>query len=87
MVDNFLIGKNSNKKDVAKAAVVLNEHNKNLEQYYAELYIGIHGEFDIWVMLMFSLLNIKDIDAVDSIFSELDGNIILSRVKKIRSRE
>lgn len=39
MVDNFLIGKNSNKKDVAKAAVVLNEHNKNLEQYYAELYV------------------------------------------------
>lgn len=87
MVDNFLIGKNSNKKDVAKAAVVLNEHNKNLEQYYAELYVGIHGEFDIWVMLMFSLLNIKDIDAVDLIFSESDGNIILSRVKKIRSRE
>ena len=87
MVDNFLIGKNSNKKDVAKAAVVLNEHNKNLEQYYAELYVGIHGEFDIWVMLMFSLLNIKDIDAVDLIFSELVGNIILSRVKKIRSRE
>lgn len=87
MVDNFLIGKNSNKKDVAKAVVVLNEHNKNLEQYYAELYIGIHGEFDIWVMLMFSLLNIKDIDAVDLIFSESDGNIILSRVKKIRSRE
>ena len=68
-------------------SVVLNEHNKNLEQYYAELYVGIHGEFDIWVMLMFSLLNIKDIDAVDLIFSELDGNIILSRVKKIRSRE
>ncbi|KHE03706.1 hypothetical protein [Citrobacter braakii] len=87
MVDNFLIGKNSNKKDVAKAAVVLNEHNENIEQYYAELYIGIHGEFDIWVMLMFSLLNIKDIDAVDLIFSESDGNIILSRVKKIRSRE
>lgn len=87
MVDNFLIGKNSNKKDVAKAAVVLNEHNKNLEQYYSELYVGIHGEFDIWVMLMFSLLNIKDIDAVDLIFSESDGNIILSRVKKIRSRE
>lgn len=47
IIDNLLIGKHSDKKDVAKVAVLLNEHNNNLEQYYTELYIGIHGEFDM----------------------------------------
>ncbi|HFD4470045.1 TPA: hypothetical protein ACF3PF_003215, partial [Citrobacter freundii] len=69
------------------AAILLNEHNNNLEQYYAELYIGIQGEFDIWMMLMFSLLNGKNVSAVDIIFSESNGRIILSRVKKNRSQE
>lgn len=87
IVDNLLIGKHSDKQNVAKVAVLLNEHNKNLEQYYAELYIGIHGEFDIWMMLMFSLLNGKNVSAVDLIFSESNGKIILSRVKKIRNQE
>ncbi|RFU91284.1 MULTISPECIES: hypothetical protein [Citrobacter] len=87
IIDNLLIGKYSDKKDVAKVAVLLNEHNNNLEQYYAELYIGIHGEFDIWMMLMFSLLNGKKVSAVDLIFSESNGKIILSRVKKIRNQE
>lgn len=87
IVDNLLIGKHSDKQDVAKVAVLLNEHNKNLEQYYAELYIGIHGEFDIWMMLMFSLLNGGNVSAVDLIFSESNGKIILSRVKKIRNQE
>ncbi len=87
MINNLLIGKHSDKKDVAKAAVLLNEHNNNLEQYYAELYIGIQGEFDIWMMLMFSLLNGKNVSAVDIIFSESNGRIILSRVKKIRNQE
>lgn len=87
IIDNLLIGKYSDKKDVAKVAVLLNEHNNNLEQYYAELYIGIHGEFDIWMMLMFSLLNGKNVSAVDLIFSESNGKIILSRVKKIRNQE
>ncbi|MDA8519028.1 hypothetical protein [Citrobacter sp. Igbk 16] len=87
IVDNLLIGKHSDKQDVAKVAVLLNEHNKNLEQYYAELYIGIHGEFDIWMMLMFSLLNGENVSAVDLIFSESNGKIILSRVKKIRNQE
>ena len=87
MINNLLIGKHSDKKDVAKAAILLNEHNNNLEQYYAELYIGIQGEFDIWMMLMFSLLNGKNVSAVDIIFSESNGRIILSRVKKIRSQE
>lgn len=87
IVDNLLIGKHSDKQDVAKVAVLLNEHNKNLEQYYAELYIGIHGEFDIWMMLMFSLLNGKNVSAVDLIFSKSNGKIILSRVKKIRNQE
>ena len=83
IVDNFLIGKHSDKKDVAKVAILLNEHNNKLEQYYAELYIGLHGEFDVWMMLMFSLLNGKNVSAVDLIFSESDGRIILSRVKKL----
>lgn len=83
IVDNFLIGKHSDKKDVAKVAILLNEHNDKLEQYYAELYIGIHGEFDVWMMLMFSLINGKNVSAVDLIFSESDGRIILSRVKKL----
>ncbi|CEJ63092.1 MULTISPECIES: hypothetical protein [Citrobacter] len=87
IIDNLLIGKHSDKKDVAKVAVLLNEHNNNLEQYYAELYIGIHGEFDIWMMLMFSLLNGQNVSAVDLILSESDGRIILSRVKKIRNQE
>ncbi|HAT3627996.1 TPA: hypothetical protein I8555_000915, partial [Citrobacter freundii] len=87
MINNLLIGKHSDKKDVAKAAILLNEHNNNLEQYYAELYIGIQGEFDIWMMLMFSLLNGKNVSAVDIIFSESNGRIILSRVKKNRSQE
>lgn len=83
IVDNFLIGKHSDIKDVAKVAILLNEHNNKLEQYYAELYIGLHGEFDVWMMLMFSLLNGKNVSAVDLIFSESDGRIILSRVKKL----
>lgn len=83
IVDNFLIGKHSDKKDVAKVAILLNEHNDKLEQYYAELYIGIHGEFDVWMMLMFSLINGKNVSTVDLIFSESDGRIILSRVKKL----
>ena len=87
IIDNLLIGKHSDKKDVAKVAVLLNEYNNNLEQYYAELYIGIHGEFDIWMMLMFSLLNGQNVSAVDLILSESDGRIILSRVKKIRNQE
>lgn len=87
IIDNLLIGKHSDKKDVAKVAVLLNEHNNNLEQYYAELYIGIHGEFDIWMMLMFSLLNGQNVSAVDLILSKSDERIILSRVKKIRNQE
>lgn len=83
IVDNFLIGKHSDIKDVAKVAILLNEHNNKLEQYYAELYIGLHGEFDVWMMLMFSLLNGKNVSAVDLIFSESDGRIIFSRVKKL----
>lgn len=71
---------------MAKVAVLLNEHNNNLEQYYAELYIGIHGEFDIWMMLMFSLLNGQNVSAVDLILSKSDERIILSRVKKLEIR-
>lgn len=36
---------------------------------------------------MFSLLNGKNVSAVDLIFSESNGKIILSRVKKIRNQE